>query len=379
MEKTSEDGVDNESGLKYALCCMQGWRVEMEDAHSATLTITDLPGWSFFAVFDGHAGSLVAERSSKQLLTAILSTAEFKKVIAEISTNKPAQFIPSREQMVEIEKGIKNGFLTMDKWLFDLPEAKVVDDRSGSTCICCFINQSQIIFANLGDSRGVMFSVRANQNAVVVATLDHKPVLPKERERIINAGGYVMIQRINGSLAVSRALGDFDYKTVQARGPWEQMVSSEPDLYIYDRNTTDQFLILACDGIWDVMSNKDACDLVRSRLLVTKDLRNITCNLIDTCFSKGSRDNMSVIVVVFKGAPKETADARIKEMTLNTVIENKVIELLKRPVMYEVSDIVQYMLTLLEKETISDLPPGGGIYAKRDVIEQACRKLGFQP
>lgn len=120
MEKTSEDGVDNESGLKYALCCMQGWRVEMEDAHSATLTITDLPGWSFFAVFDGHAGSLVAERSSKQLLTAILSTAEFKKVIAEISTNKPAQFIPSREQMVEIEKGIKNGFLTMDKWLFDV-------------------------------------------------------------------------------------------------------------------------------------------------------------------------------------------------------------------------------------------------------------------
>ena len=97
-----------------------------------------------------------------------------------------------------------------------MPEAKLSEDRSGSTVVCCFVYSTHIIIANLGDSRAVMYSGRGHQSSVVMATLDHKPVLPKERERIINAGGYVMIQRINGSLAVSRALGDFDYKAVQS-------------------------------------------------------------------------------------------------------------------------------------------------------------------
>ena len=120
MEKMSEDGVDNETGLRYALCSMQGWRVEMEDAHTALLTINELPGWSFFGVYDGHAGSLVAEQTSKNLLSAILNTNEFKKIIAEAATGKPSYFVPSREQLTEIEKGIKNGFLQMDRYLLEV-------------------------------------------------------------------------------------------------------------------------------------------------------------------------------------------------------------------------------------------------------------------
>ena len=70
---------------------------------------------------------------------------------------------------------------------------------------------------------------------------DHKPSNPPERERIQNAGGSVMIQRVNGSLAVSRALGDFEYKNVDGKGPTEQLVSPEPGM-CPERELWNQFL-----------------------------------------------------------------------------------------------------------------------------------------
>lgn len=96
----------------------------------------------------------------------------------------------------------------------------------------------------------------------------------------------MMIQRVNGSLAVSRALGDFEYKNVEGCGPCEQLVSPEPEVFVRDRNDTDEFLILACDGIWDVMSNEDLCQFVRHRLQITDDLAEITSHIVDTCLCK---------------------------------------------------------------------------------------------
>lgn len=98
-----------------------------------------------------------------------------------------------------------------------------------------------------------------------------------------------MIQRVNGSLAVSRALGDFEYKNVEGRGPCEQLVSPEPEVSVMDRDEErDEFLVLACDGVWDVMSNEDLCDFVRSRLALTNDLENIANQVVDTCLYKVS-------------------------------------------------------------------------------------------
>lgn len=95
-----------------------------------------------------------------------------------------------------------------------------------------------------------------------------------------------MIQRINGSLAVSRALGDYEFKNVEGRGPCEQLVSPEPEIFVRDRSENDEFLVLACDGVWDVMSNEDICNFIRSRLLITDDLEAITNQVVDTCLYK---------------------------------------------------------------------------------------------
>lgn len=116
-----------------------------------------------------------------------------------------------------------SGFLKLDASMAELNDG-FGTERSGTTAICAILTPEYIFFANLGiipnfllfyytyqalgDSRGVL-SRRTNE---IFSTEDHKPYLEKERDRIVKAGGSVMIQRVNGSLAVSRALGDYEYK-----------------------------------------------------------------------------------------------------------------------------------------------------------------------
>lgn len=180
-------------------------------------------------------------------------------------------------------KGIHNGFLELDSKMRSLPEMTSGEDKSGTTAVCVFVSPRLIYIANCGDSRAVL----CRSGSPVFSTQDHKPGLPTERERIVKAGGSVMIQRVNGSLAVSRALGDYEYKKVEGRGPCEQLVSPEPEIFVRDRDdAVDEFLVLACDGIWDVMSNEDLCQYIHNRLLVTSNLQEVTSQVIDTCLHK---------------------------------------------------------------------------------------------
>lgn len=134
---------------------------------------------------------------------------------------------------------------------------------------------------------------------------DHKPYNDDERNRILDAGGVVVMKRVNGDLAVARALGDFGFKLRTDLPPDKQQVTCAPDVTIQPRNLeVDQFLILACDGIWDVMTNEEIAEFISTELQYEEDINEVTSNVIDYCLEKGSRDNMSVILVVFPKAPK---------------------------------------------------------------------------
>lgn len=181
-----------------------------------------------------------------------------------------------------------------------------------------------------------------------------------------------MIQRVNGSLAVSRALGDFEYKNVEGRGPTEQLVSPEPEFFIKERlPDCDEFLVLACDGVWDVMTNEDICDFICARMKLTDNLETICNEVIDTCLYKGSRDNMSIIIIAFPGAPKVDPAAIKAENELNELLENKVTELVKVNADIELPALHQFLLD----EEIKGLPPGGGLAAKKVFIEEVYKKL----
>lgn len=373
-EKYNSHGEGN--GLHYGLSSMQGWRVEMEDAHTAVLGLPALgmTDWSFFAVYDGHAGSKVANYCSKHLLehiiTASLGAGNTQGSQSGSDGSNASVSVPPAVEAVKA--GIRTGFLKIDEHMRSFSDLRNGMDRSGSTAVGILLSPDHFFFINCGDSRAVLY----RNSQVCFSTLDHKPCNPRERERIQNAGGSVMIQRVNGSLAVSRALGDYDYKCVDGKGPTEQLVSPEPEVFVMVRAPEqDQFVILACDGIWDVMSNEELCEFVKSRLEICDDLEKVCNEVVDTCLHKGSRDNMSVVIVCLPNAPKVSEEAVRKDTELNSYLESRVEEMLSRPGEEGFPDLVTVMRNLSTDSGMPPLPPGGGLASKRSVIEAVYNRL----
>uniref|UniRef100_UPI00358EFBE6 protein phosphatase 1B-like n=1 Tax=Myxine glutinosa TaxID=7769 RepID=UPI00358EFBE6 len=291
-EKQSSSGSGN--GLHFAVSTMQGWRVDMEDAH---VTLPCLSGimktWSFFAVFDGHAGPRASKYCASHLLTQIISVPPF-------SASRSRQELRSGELSSEaVVRGIQRGFLQVDAdlraALTDGGKSSAWMDHSGTTAVTLLVSPRHLYFVNCGDSRAVLY----REGEPYLVTEDHKPSNPQERQRIESAGSSVLIHRVNGALAVSRALGDFDYKNVDGKAPTEQPVSPEPEVYALERGPVDDFAILACDGIWDVMSNEELGAFVHTRLQSQSNLESICEQLLDTCLQKGSRDNMTALLICF--------------------------------------------------------------------------------
>lgn len=359
-EKYVEHGFGN--GLSYGLSSMQGWRIEMEDAHCAVVGLPHgLKDWSFFAVFDGHAGARVSALCAENLLDSIIQNEDFRN-------NAHSDGKITAEKVDLVKKGIRDGFLRLDEKMKKIPEIASGEDKSGSTAVCALVSPTHFYFANCGDSRAVL----SRDKKSYFSTQDHKPINPAEKERIQRAGGSVMIQRVNGSLAVSRALGDYEYKQVEGRGPCEQLVSPEPEVTVQERdNNTDEFLVLACDGVWDVMSNDELCDYIRYMMEITSDLEYICSSVIDSCLYKGSKDNMSIVLVALPGAPK-LSDGRIQQDNeLNRVLERKVKDIVSSKENIELSEVIQ----ILADDDVVGLPPGGGLWSKRSFIEESFNKL----
>ena len=123
---------------------------------------------------------------------------------------------------------------------------------AGCTATVILITRTEIICANSGDSRTVL----SRANRAKDMSEDHKPDNPGELARIQRSGGYVEEGRVNGMLALSRALGDFEYKSNTRLQPKDQAVTAFPDVSIEPIDRGTQFVLLACDGIWDVMSSQ---------------------------------------------------------------------------------------------------------------------------
>ncbi|XP_063060598.1 protein phosphatase, Mg2+/Mn2+ dependent, 1Na (putative) [Engraulis encrasicolus] len=351
-KSTGEGGAD--WGLSYAVASMQGWRAQMEDAHSCQAELDgDLSQWGYYAVFDGHAGTMVAQHCARNLLKHILATGGVR----------------AEEDPEQVKEGIVEGFLDIDRQMHE--QARRDNwDRSGSTATAVMVSPQHFYFINCGDSRAFL----CRSGRVHFYTEDHKPMNPRERERIQNAGGTVTLQRVNGSLAVSRSLGDFDFKEVSWRAQTEQLVSPEPEVYELERSEEDEFLVVACDGIWDAMSNEDLCSFVRSRLEVCDDLREVCTQVLDLCLYKGSLDNMSIIIISLPGAPKVSQEALQREAEMELCIDGKVEEALQLLHSRDEEPDLLFVMKFLTAEYIPGLPPGGGVTSKRDCILASFQK-----
>ena len=174
--------------------------------------------------------------------------------------------------------------------------------QAGSTCVVAVVRGDKLVVANAGDSRAVL----SRRGVAVEMSRDHKPMDDDERARIVKAGGFVQEGRVNGSLALSRAIGDLEYKQGKSLPPQDQIVTAYPELMEQTLREGDEFLVLACDGIWDVLSSQQCVDSSRARIDADVPISKICEDLADECMApdtKGSGigcDNMSVVIVLLK-------------------------------------------------------------------------------
>ena len=149
-----------------------------------------------------------------------------------------------------------------------------------STASGILLTPKHVFFYNIGDSRS--FMVRGEKN-IAFSTVDHKPFNESEKSRIVAGGGRVQQGRVNGMLAVSRALGDFELKSNPKLGQKAQLVSAEADVECIQRAKDDSFIAICCDGIFDVQKNEELVEFVNDRLPTKYELTDLTEELIDFC------------------------------------------------------------------------------------------------
>lgn len=260
---------------------MQGWRLEMEDAHISK-NIPSCTDHLLVAVFDGHGGDGAAQYASENFIQVLEATEKFKEYTSSNCT-----------RLELLGEALKDSFVKIDEKIRRYQELGP-QDQSGCTAVVCVVTPTCILCANAGDSRCVLSTNKAAKGM----SEDHKPEDEGEHTRIKEAGGYVQMGRVEGNLAVSRALGDFEYKAV-ALAPEKQKVSCVPDIFVHYRNGEDDTLLLACDGLWDVMSNIEAMEHINSLWENDESMEpSIICSkMLDEALQRGSKDNISAVLV----------------------------------------------------------------------------------
>ncbi|XP_049776405.1 probable protein phosphatase CG10417 isoform X1 [Schistocerca cancellata] len=211
---------------------------------------------------------------------------------------------------------------------------------SGCTAVVALLKGQELYVANAGDSRCVV----CRNGQAVEMSLDHKPEDECELERIEKAGGKVTTDgRVNGGLNLSRAIGDHAYKQAEKLPPEEQMITALPDVRtLMIDPKEDEFMVLACDGIWNFMSSQDVVDFVRPRILENPEkLSHICEELFDHCLAPSTVgdgtgcDNMTAVIVQFLSADASSNEKSGKRCLSPRPEEESV----KRPKTEEVSTV----------------------------------------
>jgi serine/threonine protein phosphatase PrpC len=235
---------------------------------------------SLYAVFDGHAGDECSKFMSERVLKSLAS-------------------MPSFWDDAQVSATFNASFRSLDDAFRKTAIRMQLD--AGSTGVVCLIRGMKVWTANVGDSR----AIACKKGKAYALSVDQKPTRSDEKERIERAGGFVEFGRVCGLLAVSRAFGDFEYKEEGK----QHIVTVEPDVREFTVDADTEFLVLACDGIWDVLSNQDVCDLVadvrndsirKGTWQISAQSAHVLAEaIVNEAIAKRSTDNCTAVVVLF--------------------------------------------------------------------------------
>ncbi|KAI4336687.1 hypothetical protein L6164_015182 [Bauhinia variegata] len=261
-------------------CAERGPKQYMEDEHLCVDNLTehlgsaaDIPSpGAFYGVFDGHGGTDAAAFIRNNILSFIVEDSHFPTCM---------------------EKAIRSAFLKAD---YAFADASPLDISSGTTALTALVFGRTLIIANAGDCRAVL----GRRGRAIEMSKDHKPNCMSEKLRIQKLGGVVYDGYLNGQLSVARALGDWHMKGPKgSAGP----LSAEPELQEAHLSEDDEFLIMGCDGLWDVMSNQCAVTMARKELMLHNDPERCSRELVREALKRNTCDNLTVIVVCFSPDP----------------------------------------------------------------------------
>ncbi|MCX7857724.1 MAG: protein phosphatase 2C domain-containing protein [Deltaproteobacteria bacterium] len=244
-----------------------GFRESYEDEY-AIYRVNEL---SFFSaeIYDGHGGSQAALIAAEMLTPYFLHLFKNKKT----------------SDLNELFLLVEEAYLKVDTYLIE----KGIS--SGTTAATFYILGERFIASNVGDTRIII----GTRESFRVLTQDHKPYLPQERSRIEKMGGRVItydIPRVQGVLAISRALGDPSLKPYVI--PHPRIVGG----FLSEEN---DYVIIACDGVWDVLEPENVIRIARSVL----DPQDIANRIMKEAMYSGSTDNITVIVVDLRDYTRE--------------------------------------------------------------------------
>ncbi|KAG7024093.1 putative protein phosphatase 2C 27 [Cucurbita argyrosperma subsp. argyrosperma] len=223
-------------------------------------------------VFDGHGGTDAAAFVRKNILRFIVEDSCFP---------------------ISVEKAIKSAFLKAD---YAFADASSLDISSGTTALTAFIFGRTMIIANAGDCRAVL----GRRGKAIEVSKDHKPNCASEKLRIEKLGGVIYDGYLNGQLSVARAIGDWHMKGAKGSAC---PLSAEPELQELNLTEEDEFLIMGCDGLWDVMSSQYAITMARKELMLHNDPERCSRELVREALKRNTCDNLTVIVVCFSTDP----------------------------------------------------------------------------
>lgn len=279
----------NNDSLQVGSCEMQGSRATMEDRQTIEMVLDKKthPHVSFFGVYDGHSGLAASTFCESNIHQYIASSPTLENSdLAKAMAKADADFI---SQGVNIDHG--------------------------TTCLFALVQPSggggswMVTVGNIGDSRALL--IRAKSSKVEALSRDHKPELETEKKRIEEAGGHVSMGRVDGNLAMSRAIGDFYYKNQKEKLAHEQKVIAVPDIMQATAHPGDT-LLLACDGIFEQLDNEAV-----AKFVMTGDNHDdparLAAALCDYSLKQGSRDNHTVIVVRFRSESESKKKEELPE------------------------------------------------------------------
>ncbi|OEL33829.1 putative protein phosphatase 2C 47 [Dichanthelium oligosanthes] len=252
-------------------------RIDDLSAHLGSLLICPLPS-AFYGVFDGHGGPDAAAYMKRHAMRFLFEDSEFPQ-----ASRVDEMYLQS------VENSVRRAFLQADLALADDLD---ISRSSGTTALTALVFGRQLLVANAGDCRAVL----CRKGVAMEMSRDHRANYVEECERVAASGGYIEDGYLNGVLSVTRALGDWDMKTPDASA---SPLIAEPEFQQATLTEDDEFLIMGCDGIWDVMTSQHAVSLVRRGLRQHDDPSRCARELVMEAKRLETADNLTVIVVCF--------------------------------------------------------------------------------